>query len=302
MKVKTIFAVIITYNPSIELLDAEYNSIAPQVERIIYVDNFSKNREDIKQWMHNRQPAEVIWLEENEGIGIAQNAGIQAALQCGATHIIIFDQDSVVSPDFVQNLYCAEQQALSDGINVGLTGPVYYSPDGKYAYPILNIGNNKMQRLPLKDMTGDYMEVSHIIASGELIRRETIEKAGLMKETWFIGYIDFEYCFRAAQYGFSTIVTKNATMYHQMGDRQVKILGRKIGIYSPFRRYFDCRNTILIQKDKILPKCLCHYYLKLLAGKVLISFIFGPSRLLQFKYCLNGLVDGLKGKTGKCPL
>lgn len=302
MDEQKIFAIVITYNPDLQLLDAEYNSLVPQVDRIVYIDNFSKNREDIKQWILHKNAAEIIWLEDNEGIGAAQNAGIRSALKSNATHIIIFDQDSVVAEDFVENLYHAEQKALSDGVNVGLTGPVYFSPDRKYAYPILNINNNRMQRLPQDIVRDDYMQVSHIIASGELIRREVIEKAGLMKESWFIGYIDFEFCFRAAQHGFSTIVTKNATMYHQMGDRQVKILGRKIGIYSPFRRYFDCRNTILIQKDNILPKILCRYCLKLMWGKILISLILGPHRIQQFKYCLCGLIDGLKGKTGKCPL
>ena len=153
--------------------------------------------------------------------------------------------------------------------------------------------------IPL-DRLDNYSVVSHIIASGSLIRSEVVEKIGLLREDWFIGFIDFEYCFRATQYGYSSIVTKKACMRHMMGDRQIVIKGRKIGLYSPFRRYFDCRNTILIQNEAVFPRVFKKRYLKLIIGKVIISLIYGPSRLKQFRYCMKGFYDGLRGISGKC--
>ena len=158
-----------------------------------------------------------------------------------------------------------------------------------------------MVKIP-QDEIGDYRQVTHVIASGSLIRREVFEQAGLMREDWFLGYIDFEFCFRAAEYGFLTIVTKNACMHHQMGDSQIVIQGRKVGLYSPFRRYFDCRNTLLIQRAETFPKVLRRYYLRLVFGKVIVSIIFGPYRLNQVKYCLRGFYDGLRGHSGKCSI
>lgn len=296
-----VYAVVISFNPDIHLLNDEYLSISNQVDGIFYVDNNSRNKADIEQWSKDKTKAFYIWLDTNEGIGVAQNIGIKKALEQGATHVVIFDQDSVVANDFVASLLQTEQEALNDGYHVGLTGPIYYSSDDNYPYPVLDVSDGRVKRIPL-DSFDKYLATSHIIASGELIRTEVFQKAGLMREDLFIGYIDFEYCFRAKKFGYDTIVSKKAIMRHKMGDRQIEVFGRKIGIYSPFRRYFDCRNTLLIQKDNIFPKVLRRYYLKLLIGKILVSLVCGPHRIRQFKYCWRGLLDGIKGVKGKCTI
>jgi rhamnosyltransferase len=296
-----IFAVVISFNPNIQMLNAEYESIASQVEKIIYIDNFSNNREIIKKWIEDKPKANAIWINSNEGVGVAQNAGIRLALDEGASHIIIFDQDSVVSNDFVEKLYSAEQFAINDGINVGITGPIYVSHDDLYEYPIMSIENGKFVKIPTTSFA-TYTKVSHIIASGSLIRREVFEKVGLLTESFFIGYMDHEYCFRSSCFGYDTIVTNTACMKHQLGDRQIMLFNRKIGIYSPFRRYFDCRNTILIQKNEYLPQVFRRHYLKLVFGKFILSCLIGPNRLKQLKYCLAGFKDGLKGVHGKCTI
>lgn len=296
-----IYAIIITFNPDIRLLDAAYNSIVTQVDRIIYVDNFSQNQSEIKNWHQGKEKVEFIWLNDNEGLGVAQNMGIKEALDCGASRVIIFDQDSVVDDDFVSCLVKAEIRALEEGVNVGLTGPVYKSYDDSFAYPIWTVDGGKIVKIP-QDYIKDYKVVTHLIASGSLIRREALECTGLMREDLFLGYIDFEFCFRATQYGFKSIVTNSACMRHQMGDSQIVIHGRKIGLYSPFRRYFDCRNTILIQRENVFPKVFKRHHLKLIFGKILISLIYGPKRWQQIKYCSRGFYDGLIGKSGKCSI
>lgn len=297
-----IYAIVISFNPNIELLSREYTSVSSQVERIIYIDNLSNNRIDVVQWMEDKtQKAELILMPTNEGIGAAQNAGIKRALSKGASHIIIFDQDSVVEDGFVEALLKAEKEAISNGVKVGLTGPIYKSFDDNYLYPIITLSGNCLKKIP-HDSFKTYVNVSHIIASGSLIRCEVFTHVGLLIENLFIDFIDFEYCFRARKYGYESIVTRNACMHHLMGDRQIKIMGRKIGIYSPFRRYFDSRNVILIRKKNLLPKTLCNYYLKLLFGKVVISIIFGPKRLKQLKYISIGIWDGIRGIDGICTI
>lgn len=298
MRLKKIYAIVISFNPNIKLLDEEYGSIAPQVDKIIYIDNLSTNRNEIKTWIEGKEKASIIWMSDNEGIGIAQNAGMHEALKDGASHVVIFDQDSVVEQNFVAALYEAEQRALAEGVQVGLTGPIYSSHDDGYLYPIVSIRDGHFIKIPIDCFTY-YCPVSHIIASGSLIRRETLEQVGMMREDYFIGYVDFEYCFRAAQKGFACIVTKEAMMRHQMGDRQVIIAGRKIGVYSPFRRYFDCRNTMLIQHDNTYPLVFRRHYLKLIIAKFLFGCLYGPHRWLQLRYCLKGFIDGLKGISGK---
>ena len=295
-----IYAVIITYNPEIQLLDLEFTSISTQVDHIIYVDNGSKNSQEVEVWASDKENASFVWLNDNKGLGAAQNVGIRHALEDGASHIILFDQDTVVDNDFVTSLLEAEKSAIKDGLNVALTGPVYRSYDD-FAYPVCSVEEGKLVRISQNSIDG-YRLVTHIIASGSLIRREVFLQVGMMREDLFLGYIDFEYCFRAARYGFHCIVTNKACMRHQMGNNQIVIHGRKIGVYSPFRRYFDCRNTLLIQKDKTFPKVIRNYYLKLVFGKFIISLLYGPQRWKQLRYCLMGFYDGLLGRVGKCSI
>ena len=298
---KRIYAVVILYNPNLRLLKEEYESISNQVEKIVYVDNNSKNKESIEKWVKDKQNTHIIWLCDNEGIGTAQNEGIRYSLSNGASHIVIFDQDSVIADNFVDALYRSESSAISNGVQVGITGPIYTSHESNFLYPILTIQENRFYTVN-PDVFDDYFEVTHLIASGQLIRTDVIETIGLMREDYFIEYVDYEYCFRAAAKGFKCIVSKNAVMQHQMGDKQISVKGRKIGIYSPFRRYFTCRNAFLIQKEDIYPKVFRRRYLKLAIGKFIVACIYGPKRLQQLRYCLRGFIDGYKGIYGKCTI
>lgn len=301
IKENKICAVVITYNPNIELLTNEYNSVISQVDSIYYVDNNSSNKDVLKEWSGQKDSTYFIWLNTNEGIGKAQNCGIRKAIIDGASHVLILDQDTVLSADFVNCLLNTEKKAICEGHNVGITAPVFLSVEDNYAYPIPTICNNKVVRIPISNIN-KYIEVSHVIASGQLIRAEVFGKVGLMREDLFIGYVDFEYCFRARKKGFSIIVSNEAIMHHTIGDRQILLCKRKIGLYSPFRRYFDCRNTLLIQKDKSFPPTLAKYYLKLLPMKILVSIIGGPNRLKQIRYIVKGIYDGLRGISGYCTI
>ena len=296
-----IIAVVVTYNPNLRMLDEEYNSIVGQVNKLIYVDNYSNNHNELFAWAKNKRKLQFVWLKLNEGLGFAQNIGLKKAFEEGASHVILFDQDSVIDSGYVDSLFEMENLAIIQGHNIGLSGPIYKSHDDGCFYPIVSIEKGRFTNVPLESFK-NYVVVSHIIASGSLIRREVFEKIGLLEDKYFISYIDHEYAFRAAKYGFETIVVKKACMKHQMGDSQVKVFGRKIGLYSPFRRYFDCRNTILIQKNPYFPKVYKRHYLKYIIGKFLISLIYGPQRLNQIRFSFRGFYDGIIGKTGKCPL
>ena len=55
------------------------NSLAPQVERVILVDNGSNNSHLIKNIIINN--LEIILLSENKGIAFAQNHGVKKGLE-----------------------------------------------------------------------------------------------------------------------------------------------------------------------------------------------------------------------------
>ncbi|WP_244505189.1 glycosyltransferase, partial [Escherichia coli] len=88
-----VLAIIVTYNPEIIRLTECINSLAPQVERIILVDNGSNNSDLIKNISINN--LEIILLSENKGIAFAQNVLRRAWKQKSLT--IYFSQIRILA-------------------------------------------------------------------------------------------------------------------------------------------------------------------------------------------------------------
>ncbi len=90
-----------------ERLAQQFDRLLQQVGAIVWVDNASG---DALRAQASRWPAErlhPIWLDDNQGIGVAQNRGIAHALALGATHVLLMDDDSLPAPDMVARLLAA---------------------------------------------------------------------------------------------------------------------------------------------------------------------------------------------------
>ena len=118
-----IFAVVVSYQPDIADLLVNLQRIAPQVEQVVLVDNASTQQEAIIT--RCKKVAAVIPQSVNSGLGVAHNMGIEYARMHGASHVILFDQDSQPEDNMVQALLdgLAERQALEP--RVSAVGPSY---------------------------------------------------------------------------------------------------------------------------------------------------------------------------------
>ena len=282
------------------MVESAYKSIINQVDYIVYVDNNSKNRGNLISWFKSKERIFYVLNVENEGIAYAQNSGIKYALEKGASHVVLFDQDSVIEQNFINILLETEKECHDNGIEVGVVSPVYKSFDG-FKYPIVTLQEGKVCTIE-QDSIVRYRIISHSIASGQLIPTCVFKKMGLMKDDYFIDMVDYEFCFRIHQLGYKCIVTNRATMHHKLGDNQLKIGGRMVGVYTPFRRYFTVRNSIVFMREKYVPFAIGFYYFKLAIGKIILGIIYGPNRWNQLRYCLKGIYDGFMSNTGKCSI
>ena len=73
-------AVVVTYQPELQVLDQLLDALLPQVESVVIIDNWSKF--DLVTWNNQRQTntVGVVLPGDNEGIAAAHNKGIQWAL------------------------------------------------------------------------------------------------------------------------------------------------------------------------------------------------------------------------------
>jgi rhamnosyltransferase len=290
----SVYAIVATYNSNVEMLTQQYDSLYPQVEHIVYVDNGSENIELLKSLFFekagNRQ-CHVIYNAENMGLGHAQNQGIKYAKKNGATHILLFDHDSVPESGFTEGLLNAEAALKTKGVRVGAVGPVYYNNGSGEIYPATKFVGPFLKNVKLKD---ERIEVSYLIASGCLIPISVLNIVGEMDEILFIGGIDVEWSFRAQKYGFKIFVATVAKMNHVVGDKRLSIGIRKISLHSPQRWYYGYRCIIYLMRKKYVPIGYKIREITLGVIRVIIFFSISSKRFLYIKYCIQGVLDGFK--------
>ncbi|WP_232420209.1 glycosyltransferase family 2 protein [Nitrosococcus watsonii] len=296
----SIIAIIVTYEPDLEALERLLLALFSQVEAVVVVDNGSS--EDMRQWLKRLNIASLhcAALPENQGVAAAQNEGIAWAKEQGATHVVLFDQDSVPAPDMVARLYGAWRQLEQDGLSVCAVGPNYQDLRRPKTSPFVRVRGLMISRCQCRK-EGDVLEVDHLISSGSLIPMMVLDAVGGMVEGLFIDYIDTEWVLRAQRRGYRAYGICGARMSHVLGNKSIRFLGREVVARSPLRHYYLFRNALWLYRQSWVP-----WGWKLADGfRLLQRFcfyaLFAPPRLQQVKMMTLGLCHGLWGRQGKYP-
>jgi len=246
-----------------------------------------------------KQKVQLFRLAENIGLAAAQNIAISKARAQGASHIILFDQDSIVSDGFIEALCECEQTLLASGKKVAAVGPSFFDPQSDQLYPATVYKGPFIKRVP--PICDTPILATYIIASGCLIRMNVLDDVGLMKDELFIDYIDVEWSLRAKAKGYGVYIAPKAKMAHTIGDRRLSLFGRTISVHSPLRRYYLVRNSFLMLRLNYIP---WGYKLRELVFNLIrtgIGFYTATQKLVFCKYFIMALRDGLLGRFGPCP-
>jgi rhamnosyltransferase len=297
-----IFSISVTFNPDIHLLDRQINSLGFQVECIIIIDNGSSNLDELVPYLENKknqsgQRIIAVYNGKNRGLGYAQNIGIKKAFENGANDILLLDQDSVLTENFIQELLDTRDLLTKQNIRVGAIGPVYYSESTNEIYPITKFWGPFIKRI---EPSSKPEEASFLIASGCFINNKVIEDIGLMNEDLFIDCIDVDWSFRAQEKGYKLYVSPKAKMMHIIGEKRINIAGRSIAVHSPLRRYYLFRNSIFMVRSRYIPIGYKLREITFNAFRLLVYLSLSKDRLRYLKYSLTGFKDGLKGIGGEC--
>ena len=127
---KRVCAVVVTYHPDAEVFLRLLRATAPQVGRLVVVDNGSA--EDVGRMLKAVDSAGVIDLlplGDNYGLGTAHNAGIAFARKHASDSVLILDQDSVPRPGMIASLLQAIEVQRKRGVRVSAVGPKYVDPE-----------------------------------------------------------------------------------------------------------------------------------------------------------------------------
>jgi len=294
----TVLSIIVSYEPDRQTLLALVESLIAMGSAVLIVDNSeSEVGATSARAVAGAYGAEFICNPRNLGVAEGQNIGLRIARQRGCTHALLLDQDSVLEADTIPNLLEAMRTLRARGEPVAAVGPSFVDPRNDLHYPFVRLRHLRMGKL--WPQTGDAVECDLLISSGCLIALDTLPQVGEMDGSFFIDYVDIEWCARARAAGLKVFGVADAKMRHTIGDHSVRAFGRIFHLHSPVRNYYFIRNAVLFARKPYLSwRWRCHVAYRIV-GQFVLFGVLVPLRVSRLGWMLRGLWDGLINRRGR---
>jgi len=245
---------------------------------VIVVDNASNNQE--ADTIAQRYPqVKVIKSERNLGFAGGNNLGIQAAQ---GKYLFLVNNDTIFKDFNVQTLIDRMESSPEIGI---------VCPKIRFAWgnnPIQYAGYTPLSKVTVRNRAIGFGEDDHeqydtahltpyAHGAAMLIRRDAIDKVGLMPECYFLYYEELDWSMMFTRAGYQIWYEPACTIYHKESQ--------STGLNSPLRTYYLTRNRLLLvrRNPKEFNRPLAYIYL--------ISIVALRDIL---KYTLIGRFDLLK--------
>jgi hypothetical protein len=242
-----VFTVILNTNRREDTLAclASLEACSYENHHVIVLDNASTDG-SLEAIRANHPWAQTIELEKNLGYAGNNNVGIQAALDQEADWIFVLNEDTIVDPECVTRLV----QAGECDSQMGILGPTVYhfdepeviqSAGGRLDehWDSVHLGQNEMD-------TGQYdqvREVDWISGCALLIRRQVVERIGMLDVRFFYYWEETDWCLRARENGWRILHVPSAKLWHKGVQRDYRP--------SPTVTYYATRNhLLLLQKHR----------------------------------------------------
>lgn len=226
------------YQPNIERLKKNIDSIHPQVDCVYLVDNGSQNISQIKTLTQNYENIKLIENGENLGIAKALNQMSESAFKDGFDWILTLDQDTVVESELIK-----KYSRYTEIDRVALLTPC--------------IDDENEPDIIRSSVEVPYEPVKRCYTSASFTLLSAWKEVGGYDEKLFIDCVDFDYCTTLIEHGYCLIRDNEAVVYHRLGHaKEVRFfmpIGRFFGIHklkkpfytynhSPLRTYYYARN------------------------------------------------------------
>ncbi len=193
----------------------------------ILIDNGS---EPALEWNSSDSSVRFIRNDENKGFAPAVNQGLALAQ---SDYILLLNSDVFIEAGTISSLI----EAATNDIHVGIIGPKLVFPDKRFQpscgsfptawreffrfsylgrfFPLETVANKTIFN------TGFFTKartVDWISGACFLIKKELIEKIGVLDDHYFLGVEDIDFCLRAKRAGYKTIYFPlvSAIHYHNL--------------------------------------------------------------------------------------
>lgn len=269
-------ALIVTFNPDIEVLKSNVDAIAKQVDVLVIVDNGSNNLNEIE----TLDVENIIALGENKGIAYALNTGMEFLEERNMDWVLTLDQDSVVPQDLIEKFTTQEEFQKE---KTAILAAKFVDED----------------QISFKDDSKNTVIDPWTITAGSLTKLSAWRHAGGFDNWLFIDAVDHDFNYRLLGLGYDVFKVNSLEFKHSLGTAVNRpflkrfLLIKKDGQpadHSEFRQYYIYRNGVVLAKRYAdNPR---YRIFKLVATlRVLLLF---KKPVAKLRAAMHGLIDGLK--------
>lgn len=208
---------------------------------VIVIDNASK--EDETTLITQRYPqVKTIRSDKNLGFAGGNNLGIKVAK---GKYLFLVNNDTYFKEFNIQPLI----DRLESSPTIGMVCPkIRFAWDNN---PIQYAGYTRLSKITVRNRSIGYGEeykgqydIAHptpyVHGAAMLIKREAIEKVGLMPECYFLYYEELDWSMMFSRAGYEVWYEPACTIYHKESQ--------STGQSSPLRTYYITRNRLLLVK------------------------------------------------------
>ncbi len=256
---------------------------------VIVVDNASDNQE--ADQISSRFPhVKVIKSDKNLGFAGGNNLGIKAST---GKFIFLINNDTYFEDFNVRALI----DRLNNSSDIGIVCPKIrfaWSPK-----PIQFAGYTPLSNITIRNQAIGFGEEDHgqyetahptpyAHGAAMLIKREAIDKVGLMPECYFLYYEELDWSMMFTRAGYQIWYEPKCTVYHKESQAT--------GQHSPLRTYYITRNRLLLIKRNYhgMTKWFSYIYIIGIVGvRDILRYLF-TGRFSHIKATSQGILSFIK--------
>jgi GT2 family glycosyltransferase len=187
---------------------------------------------------------QIKFISSAENLGFAGGNNL-AIKEATGDYILLLNNDTIVPKDFIAPIIDTYRRHPKAGI----VSPklVFYYSDSLVQYA----GTGKINPMTCRGRTNGYMQPDSIafdfesrteLAHGAcmMISREVIDRIGMLDESYFMFYEEYDYCERAKDAGFEIYFNGHSHILHKQSV--------SVGKNSPMKSYYMTRNRIYFSR------------------------------------------------------
>lgn len=221
-----------------ELIESIQRIVRSATYEIVVVDNASRQNE--ASILQDRYP-DILALRSEQNLGFSGGNNL-AIKEAKGRYIFLINNDTYLTDDGMQALV----NRIESHPNIGAV-----SPKIRFAFSPQNIqfaGYTPLTNITLRNSLIGFgapdngaFDVPHptpyLHGAAMMVKREVIERVGLMPEIYFLYYEELDWCTQMTRAGYELWYEPHCTVFHKESQ--------STGQQSPLRTYYLTRNRLL---------------------------------------------------------